>query len=513
MSLPVPKDGESQPDFALRFHEAAMSAIPNTAERNQRCFEIFREHVGEEPEVAEARKYHKADDYIERRDIAVFEEHEIPARKTQSGRTIPAVKYGKRELAAICRNMNEQIADVGKFCPITNGHTSDNLADPKPEVLAYTGAYRLGMIGNKKPRYAIFTDEYHRKDREEVLRGMRGRSVEVLPLPDVSKRTFYPIAALGADEPRLNLPPARYFNRPDDDGVPIEVERYMMVLPGGNSTSLPSDKYGDQSGSPEQQLSEAAVKQICQAMFATAPFQWVIAKMEEDGASGSPNPMVHQPPEMADMPADAMQQPGDPAQQTQPGGMPPAANDMPQPGPQGMPPAKPPAAAMPPADKPKPFEGKETMPEETKEQYSKSAGLSAIEQRLDALERENASLKAKLLGSERYSKLNDLKVKGFEFNIERYMAKATTQTDEDFAAELQDIEKYARRSVTAVADFSEVAGIGHQSELAPSAHGIDELAEDEAKEVRKYAMANSLDYVTARDRYVSEKKARKSVAG
>ena len=154
--------------------------------------------------------------------------------------------------------------------------------------------------------------------------------------------------------------------------------------------------------------------------------------------------------------------------------------------------------------------GEETP--EKKEQYSKSAGLSAIEQRLDALERENASLKAKLVGTERYSKLNDLKLKGFEFNIERYMAKATTQTDEDFAAELTDIEKYARRSVTAVADFSEVAGVGQQSEL-PSGNGIDELSEAEVTDVQKYALANSLDYIAARDRYVSEKKARKSVAG
>jgi len=512
----VPKDGESQPDFAIRFHQSLMTEIPNTAERNRQCFEAWRSHVGDEPEVAEARRYHKSSEFLERRDIPVFEEHEIPARKSRDGRTIPAVKYDRKALASICRNMNEQIADVGKFCPITNGHTSDNRTDPEPEVLGYTGAYRLGMIGNTKPRYAIFADEYHRKDRDELLRGRRGRSVEVLPLPDVHKRSFYPIAALGADEPRLNLPPARYFNRPSEHGEDVEVERYMMVAPGGNGTFVPGDdrdKYSD-----EEELPKDLIKSIMEAFLNSAMGQYLVQKMEEDGQAGSPNPLVHQAPQMADMPAEDGNQPGqpgmpgqDPTGQPQPGGLPQdAGSNMGAGAPDSMMPPKPDAGGPP--NKPPFDKGSNPMADE-KEQYSKSAGLQALEARLNALEAENASMKAQLLGSQRYGKLSKLKSEGFEFNMERYMKKAEVQTEDEFSADLQDIEKYARKSPSAVADFSAIAGVGKQGELPETGNGVDELTAADVDGVMKYARKHDVDYVTARERYCADKKSGKNTAG
>lgn len=520
MNLLVPKDGESQPDFAIRFHQSLMTEIPNTSERNQKCFEAWRTHVGDEPEVAEARRYHKSSEFLERRDIPVFEEHEIPARKSASGRVIPAVKYDRKALASICKNMNEQISDVGKFCPITNGHTSDNRNDPEPEVLGYTGAYRLGMIGNKKPRYAIFADEYHRKDRDELLRGRRGRSVEVLPLPDVHKRSFYPIAALGADEPRLNLPPARYFNRPSEHGEDVEVERYMMVAPGGNGTFIPSDR--DKYGDDEEELPSSLIKSIMEAIMNSAVGQYITQKMEEDGKAGSPNPLVHQAPQMADMPIDESQQPGqpgapgvpgqDPTGQPQPGGQPQdAGSDMGAGAPNLPMPPKPDAGGSP--NKPPFDKGSNPMATEDKEQYSKSAGLQALEARLNALEAENASMKAQILGSQRYGKLSKLKSEGYEFNIERYMKKAETQTEDEFTADLQDIEKYARKSPAAVADFSAIAGVGKQGELPEASNGVDELSEADCKEIQKYALSSNLDYVTARERYCRDKKSGKNTAG
>ena len=508
----VPKDGESQPDFAIRFHQSLMTEIPNTSERNQKCFEAWRSHVGDEPEVAEARRYHKSSEFLERRDIPVFEEHEIPARKTCDGRTIPAVKYDRKALASICKNMNEQIADVGKFCPITNGHTSDNRTDPEPEVLGYTGAYRLGMIGNKKPRYAIFTDEYHRKDRDELLRGRRGRSVEVLPLPDVHKRSFYPIAALGADEPRLNLPPARYFNRPSEHGD-IEVERYMMIAPGGNNTFVPGDdrdKYGD-----EEELPSSLIKSIMEAFVNSAIGQYITAKMEEDGKAGSPNPLVHQAPEMADMPIEDGGQPGmpgaDPMGQPQPGGSPlDAGSDMGAGAPNSMMPPKPDAGGPP--NKPPFDKGSNPMADE-KEQYSKSAGLQALEARIIALEAENAGMKAKLIGSERYSKLAKLKSDGYEFDVQCELGRVSTQTDEQFAQHCETIEKYYRKSPAAVADFSAIAGVGKQGELPDVGNGVDELTAADVDGVMKYARKHDVDYVTARERYCAEKKSGKNTAG
>jgi hypothetical protein len=291
------------------------------------------------------------------------------------------------------------------------------------------------MIGSKTPKWAIFADEYHRKDREELMKYSVGRSVEILPLPDVHSRTIYPIAVLSAEEPRLDLPPARYCNRVDETGTIVEVERYQMALPGGSNVFMPQhgntpDKYGDMT--PEQELPQGIVKSVCEALWATAPFQYLIAKMEEDGQSGAVNPLVHQPPEMADMPVDNPDaQPGgmpgqDPAMQgqPQPGGMTPpsAGSDMGAAAPPQMPP-KQDAGGMP--SKPPFDKGSNPMADE-KEQYSKSAGLAALEALLDALESENKSLKAKLVGSERYSKLSSLKAEGYELNMEKETARATT---------------------------------------------------------------------------------------
>lgn len=519
LNTPKPKDGEMQPDFAIRFHESMMDDVPNTDERNQMCLEAWRDSVGDEPEVGIARKYHKSDEYDERRDIPVFEEHVIPERMSKDGkRKIPSVKYDKRALASICKNMNAAIADVGKFCPITNGHTSDDPKDPEPEVLAYTGAYRLGMIGNTKPRYAIFADEYHRKDRADIMKGRRGRSVEVLPIPDVHKRSFYPIAALGADEPRLNLPPARYAK--DAAGETYEVERYMMVAPGGNSTFIPDDdrqKYGDcNSNGP---LSPEVIRQLMEAFTQTSYFQWIIGKMEEEGKAGSVNPLVHQPPQMADMPADN-QLGGDP---NLAGPIGPAQDAAKTPGFGGIPTNSPEdtSGMGDPAGDSKPTneQGKK-MSEQNTEKYSKSAGLQAIEDRLAKLETENeqtkaenAALKAKLVGAERYSKLSGLAAQGIEMDLTEEMEVVATQSDEQFDKYCKRISDKYRRSPSAVADFSAFHQAGRKtSPDAKPQNEFDTLTEDQNEEVVKYALNNGLDYIAARERYIKENK-KSDIAG
>ena len=190
----------------------------------------------------------------------------------------------------------------------------------------------------------------------------------------------------------------------------------MMVAPGGNGTFIPSagnddrDKYGD-----EQELPQQLIRSVCEAIFASAPFQYVIGLMEQDGKSGSPNPLVHQAPPMADMPAE---DPGTGQQgQSQPGAPSPFAGDDMNAGsdPAMQPPSQDAGGGDP--SKPPFQKGNGTMPDE-KDQYSKSAGLQALEARLQAIEAENASLKAKLIGSERYSKLSNLKAQGFEFDVQ-----------------------------------------------------------------------------------------------
>jgi hypothetical protein len=285
-------------------------------------------------------------------------------------------------------------------------------------------------------------------------------------------------------------------------------------MPSHNATP---DRYGDMT--PEQELPQGIVKSVCEALWATAPFQYLIAKMEEDGKSGATNPMVHQPPEMADMPVDDAanmdgggMQGQDPAMngQPQPRGMTPpsAGSDMGAGAPQM--PQEQDAGGMP---KTMPFnKGTNPMADEN-EKYSKSAGLAALEARLDALESENKSLKAKLIGSERYSKLSSLAAEGYELNLTKELAKATTASDEQFEAQVETIREHYRKSPTAVADFSTIAGVGRQNDLPSTGNGVDDLGELDVKEVQKYALRNGLDYVSARETYIKEKATSKKVAG
>ena len=43
----VPNPGESQPDFAIRFHESMRDSVPRTSERNALMFRAWEEHVGD----------------------------------------------------------------------------------------------------------------------------------------------------------------------------------------------------------------------------------------------------------------------------------------------------------------------------------------------------------------------------------------------------------------------------------------------------------------------------------
>ena len=65
----------------------------------------------------------------------------------------------------------------------------------------------------------------------------------------------------------------------------------------------------------------------------------------------------------------------------------------------------------------------------------------------------------------------------------------------------------------AVADFSAIAGVGKQGELPEAGNGVDELTAADVDSVMKYARKHDIDYVTARERYCSDKKSGKNTAG
>jgi hypothetical protein len=68
-------------------------------------------------------------------------------------------------------------------------------------VLGWAGNYRLGLIGRKNPRWAIFQDEYHPPETAPLLDRKPQRSVELWNFPD-GRSYINPVAALSSEAPR-----------------------------------------------------------------------------------------------------------------------------------------------------------------------------------------------------------------------------------------------------------------------------------------------------------------------
>jgi hypothetical protein len=204
MPLPTPTKDESQDDFISRCHSALSDEFTETDQRNAVCFRQWREGRGSGDSVErKAREKFGSDKFVKVADVPIFAEH------TTKDREGNVVVYDKAALQAIATRCNERILDTNDFCPITNGHTPDEeqarQGAESPDIVGYAGNFHLGMIGNKSPRWAIFTDEYHFADEHDKLAKKPRRSVEIWTEDRMEDRFFDPIAALGAETPRLDL--------------------------------------------------------------------------------------------------------------------------------------------------------------------------------------------------------------------------------------------------------------------------------------------------------------------
>ena len=165
---------------------------------------------------------------------------------------------GLQDLVTILNENNSQILDRENFQAITLGHTSDHPTAKDPDVIGFAGPYRLGMIGHEKPVFAIFGDEYHRKDRLHDVQSAPRRSIELNTLRSTGQRWFDPIAALGAKAPRLAMP-AKYGASAD-----AEIERYSVVapayFPGGSNTNVDKTHYDQETNfSQEDQMNTQSI--------------------------------------------------------------------------------------------------------------------------------------------------------------------------------------------------------------------------------------------------------------
>ncbi|QDU97527.1 hypothetical protein [Lignipirellula cremea] len=143
------------------------------------------------------------DRFVPAEDVCLFAEH--TARDARGRRH----RFDKAALAQLVRRGNQRIADTGTFAVLTAGHTPDREAllhgAPMPEVVGFVGPFRLGGIGRLRPRAAIYAHEWHFRDASLRLQKLPRRSVELWLTHDPAERFFDPVAALGAETPRLDL--------------------------------------------------------------------------------------------------------------------------------------------------------------------------------------------------------------------------------------------------------------------------------------------------------------------
>ena len=239
----TPRPGETEYAFTVRAHKELLPVVPDFHQRNQMVWDSWDQNSGPSRARQIARQKFPTDRYAFSPAHCHFAEHD----KVEASGNVKRV--GVNDLIQILQENNSQILDRENFQAITLGHTSDHYAAKDPDVIGFAGPYRLGMIGHEKPIFAIFGDEYHRRDRLGDIQSAPRRSIELNTLRSTGQRWFDPIAALGAKAPRLAMP-AKY-----DSTVEADIERYSVVAPayspGGSNTYVPSSNqvekavYGD----------------------------------------------------------------------------------------------------------------------------------------------------------------------------------------------------------------------------------------------------------------------------
>ncbi len=547
----IPNENETQPQFAIRFHEAMMSEMTDTSKRNKACFAAWDEHRGEDPTISElVESRFTPDQYQRLHNVAMFHEHTVPAQTIQN-KEVPAQHYGRDELAEMVDGMNDRILDHDEFSPITRGHTGQKPGAKDgdrqmPEVLGFAGPYKLGMIGRKNPRWAIFGTEYHMKDAVPELKKRVGRSPEVWRYSRMRDRFFYPIATLGEEMPRLNLPPAHYSRRSADES-PVFVECYSAVFPGGNNTFVPSFKpspdgrkpMADQySANPSQtpvssgggtKLSDLTLEEFLEIFMETQPQQFLLGLMRQSGQSGMPNPAI--PNEIpsdptAPVPGAAGQDPnamGQPDPAAAGGGGAPAQMASPSP-------AEPPAAlaAAPPVQKPAPTApaagappippkpGMPPMgPDNDKDKYSRDlrdvmdANVQLRKQLADALAK-IAQIDGEKTRIERYSRLEKLST-DYILKPEVELDRTAGYTPEQFDAHVQIITDNYQRTLTNMPDY---AGLSDGVDVSSTGKGNAGPTKSENSidpktdlpKIEKYCIEYDVAYADAKELYIRNNK-------
>ncbi len=507
----VPMRGERQDQFVDRADRALRKRF---VDRNSRMSAIMQawHDSGAESELQERTRYAlasavdcKPDEvgkhFVTRKNRPIFPEHQTT---DGNGRV---QRYDRQALGAIVNRLNQRILDTGDLSALSAGHTptaeQQATGMAMPDMVGFSGPFRLGMIGNDKPRWCIFGDEHVFRDEWPRVMKMPRRSPEVWMEPRMEDRILDPIAVLGAETPRLDTGIGR-FSRRLNSARYANVARYSYgaAMPGAMNTFTPTHEpsrnsmaSASQEGSSDMALDQNAIDEIVSSVLEgiTATPQWAYLT-DQMGTASNPVPEDEDegPPSTADddVSPDDMggAQPGLFDGQ-QPGGqMPPApamgdgdGDEMP--GPDGTTPMPPDGDGDEPGATSEDESGATDdelaqMPPDEKEEYSRlspshqygymkarrrhapagamSGGparysrterdrYAKIESEHKQLSAEVAKLKAEAVFKDRYSQIRDLG-EMFELDVDEEANDCRSMTDAAFTKHLERIQaRYSRR--------------------------------------------------------------------
>lgn len=234
----LPMAGETQPQFFARASRALQRRIPSVNRRTVEILRIWKSSANDKDLRTKAAAMFPKGKFVHFGPRCIFLEHTVPA--SADGKQ-PAITYGQRELQQLVDWANYRIRNSDNFAVISDGHTpsQDEKAKgtPMPSPLGYSGPFYLGQLGDVDPLWAIYADEWVHQDDVPRFEKLQRRSPEVWASEPMSQRTLDPIAALGAETPRLDCGMNLYARASDGQLV----MRYSAAtLPGPTNSFIPS---------------------------------------------------------------------------------------------------------------------------------------------------------------------------------------------------------------------------------------------------------------------------------
>lgn len=125
-------------------------------------------------------------------DIPIFDEDE---------------EHDEAYLQEICRVNNDRILDTGEYVPLSLGHTLDGVPEiEQPDNVGFAWNFHITTIGNLHPRKTVSCTFGIEKDKQEIVKDYKTRSVELWE----QDKVIYPIALLKNARPAKQLGVMQY---------------------------------------------------------------------------------------------------------------------------------------------------------------------------------------------------------------------------------------------------------------------------------------------------------------